>query len=180
MSISLKREFVVFAALLAVGVVLRLVPHPANVTPVFAAAIFGGAVLSNRSAFLLPIFTLVLSDLFLGWYTPGVLASVYGSALVAVYLGTRLRNIQSRGEVSVSAIVSSLFFFVVSNFAVWLFTPLYPQTVTGLVAAYVAALPFLRNELVGTLVYALTFFELAKLWTLYRPHNKFFVSCLTG
>ena len=36
----------------------------------------------------------------------------------------------------------------------WLLSDLYPRTMEGLVACYVAAIPFFRNTLVGDLLYA--------------------------
>ena len=45
----------------------RLVPHPPNVTPIAAMALFGGACFANRKmAYLLPLAAMLLSDLVLG------------------------------------------------------------------------------------------------------------------
>ena len=46
----------------------------------------------------------------------------------------------------------SLWFFAWTNFGVWLMDGLYPSTLDGLLASYVAGLPFLRTMLLGNLV----------------------------
>jgi CHASE2 domain-containing sensor protein len=49
---------------------------------------------------------------------------------------------------------SSILFFLVTNFAVWAASSWYPPTPEGLIASYVAGLPFLRNMFIGDLFYA--------------------------
>ncbi|MCX5707707.1 MAG: hypothetical protein NTY14_01795, partial [Candidatus Omnitrophica bacterium] len=55
------------------------------------------------------------------------------------------------------SLVSSLLFFAVSNFGVWLMG-WYPRTTAGLVQCYAMALPFLRDFTASTLVYSAIFF----------------------
>ena len=44
----------------------RLIPHPPNFTPIIALAIFSGAHLKDKKlAFTIPIFAILLSDIFL-------------------------------------------------------------------------------------------------------------------
>jgi hypothetical protein len=57
-----------------------------------------------------------------------------------------------------AAILTSLIFFVVSDFGIWLTGDMYPRTLAGLVACYTAALPFLRNQMVGDLFYTAVLF----------------------
>jgi len=51
-------------------------------------------------------------------------------------------------------VVSSLLYFLVTNFAVWYsgLVP-YPHTAAGLAASYTAGLPFLWNGMLGDLFY---------------------------
>jgi len=53
---------------------------------------------------------------------------------------------------------SSLIFFLVTNFAVWAFSPLYAANAAGLIKCYVAGLPFLRNMAEGDLFWGLVLF----------------------
>ncbi len=49
---------------------------------------------------------------------------------------------------------SSVLFFLVTNFAVWAASSWYPPTFEGLIASYIAGLPFLRNMFIGDVFYA--------------------------
>ena len=51
------------------------------------------------------------------------------------------------------AILSSVIFFVITNFTVWLFSGYYPKTYEGLVLCYTMAIPFFRNTILSTLLY---------------------------
>ncbi|MBM3818918.1 MAG: hypothetical protein FJW14_07875 [Acidimicrobiia bacterium] len=51
-----------------------------------------------------------------------------------------------------------MLFYVVTNFAVWASTTLYPLTWAGLVTCYIAALPFFRNSLLGDMGFAVLLF----------------------
>ena len=58
------------------------------------------------------------------------------------------------------ALAGALLFFVVTNFTAWLFQPepLYPMTAAGLLAAYVAGIPFFKWTLAATLLYSALLF----------------------
>ena len=133
--------------------VARLLPHPPNLTPVAAMALFGGATLAQkRDAFLVPLVSLCLTDIFLGfsWLTP----VVYGSFALIVCLGFWLRGRSSVGRIAVAAFTGSILFFILTNLGVWTLTSLYPKTLGGLSECYVVAFPFFRNTLAGDLLYS--------------------------
>lgn len=141
--------------LIAAGAVLRIAPHPANFAPIGAMALFGGAVLSGVWAFAVPIAALFFSDLVLGSY-PGWIW-VYGSFVLIVLIGRVLRTRRTVVRVAAAALISSVAFFVITNFGEWL-GPLYPHTLAGLRASFIAGIPFFRNTALSDLVYALAFF----------------------
>jgi hypothetical protein len=135
----------------------RLLPHPMNVTPIAALALFGGARFENKAtAFVVPFLAMLLSDFILGFHTQ--LITVYLSFGIIVLLGMRLRNNSNPISIFGLAVTSSVIFFVLTNFGVWLFDQLYPKTLAGLQACYVAAIPFFRNEALGTLFYSALLF----------------------
>jgi hypothetical protein len=151
-------QLLVALCLIAIGVTLRLLPHPANFAPIAAIAIFGGAVLPRRFAIWVPLGAMVLSDLVIGFYgTMWVTWACYG--LIAAASGHWLRKpTVARGlMITVS---SSLFFFVVTNFAVWASSGMYAHTWVGLVHCYVMALPFFRNTAASDLFYTAALFGL--------------------
>jgi hypothetical protein len=140
--------FVVILA--AVG--LRLIPHLPNFTPIGAMALFGGVHLNRGYAILVPIAVLFLSDLFIGFYSPLVMVSVYGSFILTGLVGIWLRSRKTAKNVVLAAIFSSILFFLITNFAVWL-GGWYPRSFAGLIECYTLALPFFRNTLFGNLFY---------------------------
>ena len=137
----------------------RLLPHVPNVTPITAVALFSGAYLADRRlAFFVPLAALLVSDLILGFYGPGEMASVYLSFALVVALGLRVGQKRSALRIGSAAIAASLLFFVITNFAVWAFGTLYPKSGAGLMECYIAALPFFRHTLAGDLSYTLLLF----------------------
>ena len=143
----------------------RLLPHPPNMTSIAAVALFGGAYFTRRwLAFFVPFAALVLSDLILGVYwswsmmafQPHMWVQYLAFALV-VMIGLSLRG-KSTARVAAMTLVSSITFFVVTNFGEWVFQPWYPKTGEGLVAAYVAAIPFFRNSVLGDFIYVALLF----------------------
>ena len=153
---SKARFFVlVFMILAAAG--SRLIPHPPNLASVTAVALFGGAYLSDRRlAFLVPLAALFLSDLVIGFYSQ--MWVVYGAFALVVCVGLLLRKRRTPLAIAGAALVSSVLFFVITNFAVWALGSLYPKTVSGLVTCYVAAIPFFQNTLVGDALYSAILF----------------------
>ena len=53
-------------------------------------------------------------------------------------------------RVAAGALLGPTSFFVISNYVVWAQGGLYPHTLAGLQACYVAAIPFYRNDLAST------------------------------
>ncbi len=152
----ITRPFVVMA-LIAITAVSRLLPHPPNATPIAAMALFGGAYLTDRRlAVLVPLAAMLLSDLVLGLHP--LLPVVYGAFALTVLLGRWLRGRITPPRVAAATLASAVLFFVVTNAAVWAWGGLYPKSPAGLAAAYVAAIPFFRNTLVGDTVYTVVLF----------------------
>jgi hypothetical protein len=147
-----NRLLVLLSAIL-VAATLRLVPHPPNFTPIGAMALFGGAYLGRRwLAFAAPIGALLLSDLVLGFYHGMV--TVYATVALIVLVGWVALSRVSPIRVGAAALASSILFFVVTNFGMWLFSGFYPLTAAGLTDCYVAAIPFFQNTVAGDLFYS--------------------------
>ncbi len=156
MTATHARLLAILSAIL-LAAALRLVPHPPNFTPIAAMALFGGAYLGHRwLAFAAPLGALLLSDLVLGFYPE--LAFVYLSTGATVAIGWALAKRRTVVGVGLAAIASSILFFVLTNFGVWLVMDYYPKTLAGLAACYVAAIPFFQNTLAGDLLFAALLF----------------------
>lgn len=153
----LRPRFLVLICVILAAAASRLIPHPPNMTSLTAVALFGGAYFSDkRLAFLVPLTALFLSDLVLGFYQH--MEVVYLSFALIVGIGLWLQKHRTALPIAGAAMASSVLFFVVTNFGVWAFEPLYPKTLEGLVACYVAAIPFFQNTLIGDLFFTAVMF----------------------
>jgi hypothetical protein len=170
MTANPSRLVALLSAIFAAAV-LRLVPHPPNFTPIGAMALFSGAYLGRRwLAFVAPLGALLLSDLVLGFYHG--MATVYSSVALIVLIGWVALKRVSPMRVGLAALASSILFFVLTNFGMWLFSGFYPRTLGGLEACYVAAIPFFQNTVAGDLFYAALLFGGFKLAELIVPQLR--------
>jgi len=170
MNVKHSRLVAILSAVL-VAAALRLVPHPPNFTPIGAMALFGGAYIGRRAlAFAAPLGALLLSDLVLGFYHG--MATVYFSVALIVMIGIVALSRVSPIRVGLAALASSILFFVVTNFGMWLFSGFYPRTLAGLEACYIAAIPFFQNTVAGDLFYAVLLFGGFKIAELLLPRLK--------
>ncbi len=151
-------RFSVIVSIILVLAVYRVIPHPPNVSPLAAMALFGGVYLADRKlAFIIPLFALVVSDLIIGLHD--TLPFVYGAFAVTVVAGIWLRDKLNVMSVAGTALATSLLFFVVTNFGAWLFNSgLYPMTSAGLLQSYVAGIPFYANTLIGDVFFTALLF----------------------
>jgi hypothetical protein len=112
--------------------IIRLIPHPWNLTPVAAIGIFGGARLRLWQALLLPVIVMVVTDVALWQFRSDHPAPfnrfVYGCFAVNVLLGLFLRRSRSWLRIGATAFAASLLFFLVTNFGVWFAERKNPQT----------------------------------------------------
>jgi len=128
-----------------------------NFTPVGAVALFAGCFLKDRKlALLVPITALMLSDMLLGWHS--LMPVVYACFALTIWFGTLLAKKLTATRVLGFALLSALNFFVVTNFAVWATSGMYPHTLAGLGSCFWLAVPFFRNDLCGTLIYSALLF----------------------
>jgi len=135
----------------------RLLPHPPNVSPVAAMALFGGAYFSDRRvAYLVPMLALLLSDVLLGLHD--TMLYVYTGFALTVVIGFWLRKNMKISHIGLAAVGASVLFFIVTNFGVWLTSNLYPSSLDGLMQAYIAAIPFFQNSLLGNLAFTAILF----------------------
>jgi len=160
-------EFSIALLLILVGVSLRLLPHLPNFTPIAAIALFGGVYFSKKIALTTPLLAMLISDIFLGFYRPILMVFVYGSFLLCSVLGFWLKRHKNCYTICGSSILGAVLFFLITNLAVWGFTPWYPKTFSGLIQCYLMALPFFKNTLLGNLFYVSCFFgayEIVEVW----------------
>jgi hypothetical protein len=146
--------------LLLAAVASRILPHAGwmNFTLVGGALLYFGARRSWREM-LAPLAVLMATDYYLTVYAYHY-AFQWQSYLptwlwyaMAMVLGQILLSARTTvARVAAGALLGPTSFFVVSNYAVWAAGGMYPRTLAGLQACYVAALPFYRNDLASTTI----------------------------
>ncbi|MFH0873863.1 MAG: DUF6580 family putative transport protein [Candidatus Komeilibacteria bacterium] len=155
--------------LISLIIACRLGPHPANFAPVSAAMIITGLYFTGRFRYLIPLTGLIISDLLLGFYAWQIMLIVYSSYGLIYLISYRVKpQINSWLTLALS---SSIIFFIVTNFSVWLFSSLYPPNWSGFWHCYLMAIPFFRWTLAGDLFYVLILaasFEFARY---YQPSS---------
>lgn len=156
----LTPSFIFVALVVLLAAASRIMPAPftlpPNFTPVLAMGIFAGAVVTSfRTALLMPLVAMLLSDLVIGFHS--TMWAVYLCIIASTLLGYVIRNKQNILSVAGVSIGSAVLFFLVTNFAVWLNSTEgagYSKDAAGLAYCYEMALPFFRNTLLSTLVFA--------------------------
>lgn len=138
-------------------IVLRLIPHIPNAAPIGALALLLGATLPKKTAIITTALTLLITDYFIGFHS--VIVWVYGSYALIALVSKKMNSMKIGTQITYS-LIASLLFYVITNFGVWMVTTMYEKNITGLIASYTNALPFLRNTLFGDLLYTVAFFAL--------------------
>lgn len=163
--------------LLVLGMATRFLPHAPNATALTAIALVSSIYLGNRFlSLIIPMAALIVSDAFIGFYDWKIMASVYISSALGWALVSFCKKKSGLGMTSLSLAGSSILFFLITNGAVWLFSPWYEKSIAGLLYAYELGLPFLRNMFVGDFVYTfglIAVFEFAY-FLAYKRHEKSF------
>ncbi|WCL50084.1 DUF6580 family putative transport protein [Leptospira sp. GIMC2001] len=148
----LRSTLFISVALILVAAATRLLPHPANFTPLIAISLFGGAYLANRFlAALIPVGAMFISDLVIGFHD--LMIPIYLLMIVTSIVGRQLMNSESATKIGSYSIGSSLVFFVVTNFLVWISSGMYSLDMSGLITCFMMAIPFFQNQVLGDLLY---------------------------
>lgn len=138
--------------LVIIAIASRLVVHQPQFTAILAVAMFGGMYLPRRQALIVPVGTMIVTDLVLGFHD--TMLYTWGSMLAISVIGMYLRERKSALNVLFGSIGAAMLFFVVTNVGAWI-SPLYPDTLAGLRDCFIMAVPFFRTTLVSTVAYSL-------------------------
>ncbi len=152
----LREDHLVFALIL-VAAALRLAPHPDNIAPIGALALFSGAYLNRQVQWLVPLGALFLGDVVNGLYHVTVMVFVYLGFAASTAVGRSLLHRRDRlPRIVLATLFGALAFWLVSNLGSWLaFRPL---TAAGLAQCYLDAIPYLLRSLAGDALYVVLLF----------------------
>jgi hypothetical protein len=154
---TLHHAIILSALWILIGALSRILPHIPDVTALTSVSLLAGMQFSRIRALLIVTLTLLLSDAILA-YQSGY--AIFGSWTFFTYSGfiliasiskkfNPLKNRYFLGFI----ISASLVFWLWTNFGVWLYSGIYPLTASGLAFCYSAALPFLRNAIIGDIIW---------------------------
>ncbi len=172
---KINPRFAVLAIIMVAAAAMRI-PDAAqatpmvNFTPIGAMGLFGGAYFSQRwKAVLFPLLALFVSDLIInvfvyngqfglmyrGWYW------VYGAFVLIAFIGRWIIRKVTVQNVLLAALAATLTHWLITDFSVWLGGGVDLRTMqplsrdwSGLVQCYVQAIPYMRNFLLGAIVYS--------------------------
>ncbi len=145
-------------SLVIVATLGRLIPHPWNMTPVAASAIFAGVKLGKRYAVIVPLCAMLIGDAVIGFYNWHMLIVVYSSMALAGVFAYLTRSRSGLAMFVGRPVFASVFFFLTTNAAVCVFGTMYAHSMLGLLTSYTAGLPFFARDLVGNIAYTALFF----------------------
>lgn len=166
------KGFILILAMILIAVSTRLFPHLPNFTAIGAMTLFGSAYLSKKYlAVILPLVAMWLSDLVLNnviyssfnesfvWFQSFQIYTYIPIILVAIIGVLFFRSKVTIPKILFGSALFPMVFFLISNFGTWL-SPysLFTHDLSGLVATYIAGLPYLGNDLLGTAIYSTVIF----------------------
>ena len=147
----LRTNLLLFLSMFVFIFVFRYFPHPPNFTPVLALTLYASMYFGLRSSPFV-IMAFALSDFFIGFHH--LLIFTWGSLALISIIGIFSKRFFFRLSL---LFLSSIIFFVCTNFGVWLFSEFYTKDLDGLLQCYVLAIPFFTNTIISTFVFGMLF-----------------------
>jgi hypothetical protein len=157
-----------------VAALYRVIPgRPFGFAPQWAMAVYAGAVIKDkRWAFIMPVLSMFVSDLFyqvlyMGGISdmPGFYEGQWQNYLLftlLVFVGLAIKKLNVFRIVAASVAAPTLY-FLVSNFLVWASNGATrglnrPKDLNGLMLCYVDGIPFYKMSILATLVFSAILF----------------------
>lgn len=168
-----KQDIIVLSSIILVLIAMRSIFNIPNFNPIGAIALMGGILFHKKTtAFLVTIGALFLGDIILGLSSPIYMDYMFSTTFLFVYvafllmilLGTALKNRASLMTISLGSVVSAILFFLITNAGSWLALN-YDRSLSGLMSAYNAGIPFFRATLVSQLLFSLGIYIIYNLAT---------------
>lgn len=152
-----KKRFVLAIILILFGSIGRiLLLDLPNVETLTIASLLAGSMLGGGYTLIVPLTIVAITDMYIG--NKPILIFTWTAWAIIGILGWLLRKSKKESfvfgfKMMGMGVVSSLFFYVWTNFGVWLMWPqMYPATWQGLISCYILGLPFLKMNLIGNLI----------------------------
>tara|TARA_Y100000768_G_scaffold97202_1_gene70846 strand:- start:224 stop:745 length:522 start_codon:yes stop_codon:yes gene_type:complete len=145
----MNKKFLYFVIFVGGLLLFRLVPHPPNFTPILSSALVAPFLFRNKLiGILITLLAMFISDFFLGFHPYQIVIYL---CLISISLFSPSKN--TFVNFGIGSILASSWFFLVTNFAVWLAWDYYPKTLEGIIQCYLLAIPFFTNTLLSTVFF---------------------------
>ena len=170
---KLNRQVIVaLVIMIAVSALYRVMPgRPMGFAPQIAIALFAGSLFSKQKsyAFLMPLLSMFISDLFYQYLynhnltsIPGFYAGQWENYILVAATTIFGFGLQTNrlSKFIANFIAAPTVYFLISNFLVWAHGGgfQHPFTATGLMQTMVDGLPFYPYSVAGTLVFGAVLF----------------------
>lgn len=164
-----SKSFLTIGLLTLLSITFRIIPHLPNFHPLIVICCYLGSSLKKPPFFFTLIFIAVVSDVVDACI---IKHNVFGSWMLFNYSAFLLIGLWAHSRISMSnaswrfvlgCLISSVFFWLWTNFGVWLLSGMYKTTATGLLQCYEFALPFLGNSTLAAIIWGMFFVILTKL-----------------
>jgi len=177
----MKRSYIVLTVLFLAAFLERTVfDLGPNVELVTTAMVLSAFYFSKKDSFWLTLAIMVLTDLIIG-NSRIFIFTWSGFLLPALFIKMKKsNNYKNIFTLTTTGLSSNIFFYLWTNFGVWLMSSMYAKTPAGLVMSYMNGLPFLKYQVTSTLLFIPSFYFLIesyffvtdKLFHSYRPVTK--------
>lgn len=134
-----------------------------NFEIITALTLVSAVFLGRIWAIVVPLSIIAITDVIIG-NSPVLVFTWSAFAIIGafgmLYKSAKPQALSSKLEIiglTGIGIVSSVFFFLYTNFGWWLTSNMYPHTFQGLIQCYIMGLPFFKNNLIGNLIFVPVF-----------------------
>lgn len=117
-----------------------------NVELVTLMSVLASVYLGRRWGVAVALVALIISDLILG--NTLIMLFTWSAFVLIAWGGQQVRHSPARA--GIYGLLAALFFYLYTNFGVWLIGGLYPKTWLGLVECYLMGLPFFKIHAVSS------------------------------
>lgn len=143
------------------GVIFRIFLNETIAIPNFEAvtalSLLSGVFVGGVYSILIPLSIMFFSDLYFG---NTFIYLFTWSAFVLIGISGNIFKRDSKHyllKITGSGVLSVLFFYLWTNLGWWLISGMYPMSFSGLIQCYIAALAFLKNQLISVILFVLGF-----------------------
>ena len=154
----MKDNFFYLVLIIITLFLFRVIPHPPNVSPIIAFGVVSPIFFKNKiNCIFILLISMFLSDIILGFHSYQII--IYLTLATIILFSSSNQNFI---KITITGITASIWFFLVTNFSVWLMWDYYPKNIEGLISCYILAIPFFQNTILSTLFFT---------WLVYLTRN---------